>query len=209
MVLDLFSGLEGWSAPFRAAGHEIYRVEIDPRFPAEHRDVMTYDPRRFRRKPDVVLASPPCTGFSVMQIGTNWTKDHQPKTDSAELGLKLLRRALWVIRQSRPVFWVLENPRAKMRMMPELAGCARATVTYCKYGEVRMKPTDLWGGFPPSFMPRKACKQGDKCHVPSPRGSQTGTQGMESAEAARIPWLLADQLRSACERDFQKIRGGK
>jgi hypothetical protein len=31
-VLDLFAGLEGWSAPFRARDHDVISVDIDPRF---------------------------------------------------------------------------------------------------------------------------------------------------------------------------------
>lgn len=80
-VLDLFSGLEGWSGPWRELGHNVYRVEIDPKFPAEHRDIMTFEPEFLPWMPDIILASPPCTWFTVMQIGRNWTKDHQPTKD--------------------------------------------------------------------------------------------------------------------------------
>lgn len=187
-VLDLFSGLEGWSAPFRARGHDVYRVELNERFPAEFRDVLEFDPLKdMPWRPDVVLASPPCTAFTVMTIGRNWTHDHQPKTDKARLGLKLMERALWIIEQTNPSFWLLENPRGKMRRMPQLDPFNRHTVTYCQYGENRMKPTDLWGGHPPSLILKDACKAGMPCHEAAPRGSYTGTQGMDSAESAKIP----------------------
>lgn len=147
-VLDLFFGLEGWSVPWRARGHEIFRVELDDKFPAEHRDVMDFDPWRLPRRPDVVLASPPCTAFSVMQIGRNWTHDHQPKNDRARAGLILLERTLWIIAQIDPEIFIIENPVGKMRRMPQLRDFERRNVTYCQYGERRMKPTDLWGGVP-------------------------------------------------------------
>ena len=60
-------------------------------------------------------------------------------------------------------------------------------ITYCKYStdlpleERRMKPTNIWCNHPnPRFKP--PCKNGDSCHVKSPRGSKTGTQGMKNAE---------------------------
>ena len=201
-VLDLFSGLEGWSNCWREAGHNIFRVEIDTRFPAEHRDILDFDPLiHLPALPDVILASPPCTGFSVMQIGRNWTKEHQPKTDTAHLGIKLLERTIWVIERCNPnlKLWVMENPRAKMRKLPQMQNFKRATVTYCQYGEKRMKPTDLWygGGYSQNLKLKPPCKNGMNCHISAPRGSTTGTQGMDSAESAKIPALLALEIMRA------------
>lgn len=190
-LLDLFSGLEGWSGPWRERGHEVFRVELDPRFPAEHRDIMDFDPAQLPWKPDVILASPPCTAFTVLQIGRNWTHQHEPKTDKARLGLALLNRTIEVIDQIQPQFFIIENPRAKMRRMPQMMRFERRTVTYCQYGENRMKPTDLWGGFPPGLVLANPCSNGDPCHVRAPRGSTTGTQGMDSAESAKIPRNLS------------------
>lgn len=198
-VLDLFSGMEGWSQPWRERGHAVYRVELDPRFPAEHRDIMDFDPANLPWKPDIILASPPCTAFSVMQIGRNWTHDHQPKTDKARHGLMLLERTLAVIAQVAPRWWVLENPVGKMRRMPQLAEHERRTVTYCQYGERRMKPTDLWGGFPPALVLWPACRNGAPCHDRAPRGSTTGTQGMDSAAAAKVPRMLSLAVCEAAE----------
>ncbi len=31
-MLDLYAGLEGWSEPWREAGHEVFSVDIDPAF---------------------------------------------------------------------------------------------------------------------------------------------------------------------------------
>lgn len=150
-VLDLFSGLEGWSSPWRERGHEVFRVEIDASFPAEHRDVMTLEPRLLPWRPDVVLASPPCTAFSVMQIGRNWHHDHTPKNDRARAGLALLVKTVELIDEIDPHAFVVENPVGKMRRMRDVwkrIDLERRTVTYCQYGERRRKPTDLWGGVP-------------------------------------------------------------
>lgn len=201
-VLDLFSGLEGWSAPWRQRGHEVYRVEIDPRFPAEHRDVMDFSVSQLPWRPNVVLASPPCTAFSVMQIGRNWTHDHQPKNDRARHGLMLLDRTVQLIDEIGPAVFVLENPVGKMRRMPQVQSFDRRTVTYCQYGETRMKPTDLWGGFPRRLVLREPCVNGAPCHVRAPRGSTSGTQGMDSATSAKIPLELSLEICKATEQHF-------
>ena len=68
----------------------------------------------------------------------------------------------------------------------------RQTVTYCQYGDTRMKPTDLWINF--NWI-GKRCKNGDKCHVSAPRGSKTGTQGLKGAkERSVIPPKLCIEI---------------
>lgn len=201
-VLDLYSGLRGWSNPWRERGHEIYCVELDERFPADHRNVMDFEPSQLPWKPDVVLASPPCTAFTVMQIGRNWTHDHQPKNDRARAGLVLLERTLWIIAQLNPEIFIIENPVGKMRRMPQLRNFERRNVTYCQYGERRMKPTDLWGGFPPGLTLKTPCKNGMPCHDRAPRGSTSGTQGMDSAESAKIPKALSLAICEATEKHY-------
>lgn len=64
----------------------------------------------------------------------------------------------------------------------------RYTVTYCQYGDTRMKPTDIWTNHPdPRFKPM--CKNGDSCHVPAPRGSKTGTQGLKNSREREVLYL--------------------
>ncbi len=207
-VLDLFSGLRGWSEPFLERSHEVRTLELDRKFPGitYYADILEFakDPDLWLQgwRPDVVLASPVCGGFSVMCIGRNWTKDHQPKTDTARHGLAMLEATISVINQLKPAFFVIENPRAKMRKMPQMVPFERRTVTYCQYGENRMKPTDLWGLFPKSLALKAICNNGDPCHVSAPRGSRTGTQGMDSAESAKIPHALALAICLAVETDL-------
>ena len=179
-ILDLYAGLGGWSAPARERGHDVVRVELDERLEAEvHADILTLTPADLPGPWDLILASPPCEGFSVMNIGKNWYHDATPKTDKARLSLALVEQTLMLVRALQPRFWVMENPRDKLRVLPVVAGLERRTVTYCHYGEERMKPTDLWSDrWPPSLTLAPPCNNGDPCHVRAPRGSQTGTQGM-------------------------------
>lgn len=203
-VIDLFSGLRGWSDPFLARGHEVVTVDLDPRFGADMiADVGLLQPWGFPWQPDIVLASPPCEKFSVMTIGRHWHHDGTPKTPDAAVAIRLVERTLYLIEKLQPAFWIIENPRAKLRVLPPMAGLERRTVTYCKFGESRMKPTDLWGGFPPGLRLPEPCRNGDPCHVRAVRGSRTGTQGMDRAESAKIPAKLAERVCIAAERDLR------
>lgn len=204
-VVDLFSGLGGWSKPAIDRGHEVFRVEIEKHLPAElHADVRRIGADDFPWRPDLLLASPPCEGFSVMNIGKNWEMDGTPKTDRARLGLELVQHTLRLVAELRPRYWVMENPRDKLRVLPVVAGLERRTVTYCHYGEYRMKPTDLWSNrWPPSLRLLEPCRNGDPCHVRAPRGSRTGTQGFgDYWEKSLVPYQLAMAVTEAAERDL-------
>lgn len=190
-VLDLFAGLCGWSAPFAERGHEVYSIDLDERFDvSSHADILTLTAADLPWRPDIILASPPCEAFSVMTIGRNWAPGRVPKTDKAVLGIALVEATMRVIEDARPTFFVIENPRAMLRKLSPLADLERRTVTYCQYGEPYMKPTDLWGGFPPSLVLRTMCRPKAPCHVSAPRGSRTGIQGGNEARWTH-PVLLA------------------
>lgn len=205
-VLDLFSGMGGWSAPFRDDGHETFSIDINRAFEADaHIDcgdvgsVLSAVPWR----PDIILASPPCTSFTTMTMGRNWTHDGEPRTESARQGRRLVLSTLRVIAALLPRFWIIENPRARLRTLGLLDGFERRTVTYCQLGEDRMKPTDLWGVFPPGLVLPGPCSNGSPCHIAAPRGSRTGTQGgVDSARAGLIPYALAALVRDAAKESF-------
>jgi len=71
-------------------------------------------------------------------------------------------------------------------------------VTYCQYGDTRMKPTDLFHNLT-NFKP-KCCKNGMPCHIAAPRGSKTGTQGLKNAkERGIVPRELCLEIIKICE----------
>ena len=62
-----------------------------------------------------------------------------------------------------------------------------------------MKPTDIWNNCP-TWLPKPACQNGDKCHVSAPRGSRTGTQGIKGAKfRSVIPEALCMEIIMAIE----------
>ena len=80
----------------------------------------------------------------------------------------------------------MENPRGKLRKLDVVKDFDRATVWYCKYGDTRAKPTDIWTNnlyniySENGWRPREECFNGNKmCHHQSARGSRTGTQGIK------------------------------
>lgn len=207
-VLDLFSGLNGWNQPFVDHGHKVLRIDNDPSFDADHymdiNDIATTFIEADRFAPDVILASPPCNAFSTMTMGKMWTHDGLPKHPLAVQGLQNVVSTLKLIAMLAPDYWIIENPRARLRSLDILRGVPRRTITQCQYGHDRMKPTDLWGMFPGTLRLRPICKNGDPCHVRAPRGSVSGTQGgLSGVESARIPYELADDLRVALEETLR------
>lgn len=159
-VLDLFSGTQSIAKAFRENGHETFTVELDKKHDGIdwYEDIMNIEAddilERFGR-PDVIWASPPCEKFSVAAIGRHWIKGtNLPKTEETEKALKLLEHTVKLIHDLNPTVFYIENPRGKMRKMDVMQSLDRHTVTYCQYGDTRMKPTDIWTNHPcPNFVP--------------------------------------------------------
>jgi len=186
-TIELFCGTKSFSKVAQKRGYDIFTVDLEKRFGATiTADIRTLTKKDFPTQCDLLWASPPCQGFSVAAIGHNWTggkKMYIPKSDTARLGIELLEKTISLIDQIKPRYFIIENPRGVMRKMPQLQHLRRVTVTYCQYGDTRMKPTDLWTNIPETiWKPKPPCKNGDKCHVSAPRGSKTGTQGLKGAE---------------------------
>lgn len=157
---------------------------------------------RFGR-PDVIWASPDCTTYSIAAISHHRTREYDgnlaPKSDYAEVCDGVNQNVLRLIEELQPRYYFIENPRGGMRKMRFMQELPRYTVTYCQYGDTRMKPTDIWTNYPnPQFKPM--CKNGAPCHIAAPRGSRTGTQGLKnSVERSIIPEELCEHIRSICE----------
>lgn len=205
-VLELFCGTKSISKVFTALGHTCFTVDNDPRHePDLCCDVLNIDLSKIPFTPDVIWASPPCTTFSVASLGHHWTggkRAYIPKTKEAVIGLKLMAKTKGIILTLNPKVWWIENPRGLMRKFIGLDKF-RHTITYCQYGDDRMKPTDIWTNCK-SFIPRPMCKNGDPCHESAPRGAKTGTQGRNGAiERGRIPTEFCFQVVNYSGRDIK------
>ena len=214
-VLELFAGTRSIGKAFESHGHEVFSVEWDKQFAninlyTDIGQLTAQEVLDKFGKPDVIWASPDCTTFSVAAISrhrrkNNITGNLDPISDYAKFCDAVDQHVLDLIRELSPKYYFIENPRGAMRNMVWMQGLPRYTVTYCKYGDTRMKPTDIWTNHPnPCFIP--PCKNGDKCHVAAPRGSRTGTQGIDgSVDRSRIPDKLCEHIVAICEAGDEGI----
>jgi hypothetical protein len=197
-VLELFAGSCSFSNVAATYGFETYTTdnvqygEID-----EVTNILSFDYKNLHFQPDIIWASPPCTTFSVASCYRHWTAPDEnglryPKSDNAHIGLNLLVRTIEIIHYLNPKYYIIENPRGLMRKMPIMLPLPRYTVSYCQYGDTRMKPTDLWTNVE---FDARLCKNGASCHQAAPRGSRTGTQGLKNNhERSKIPYLLCREI---------------
>ena len=200
VIIDLWSGTGSATAAFRELTNaRIITVDINPEFnPTICIDILdlTVEMLRAEIGEDQVVfiwASPDCSVFSVANFhaGHFHPDTREAQTDKAKEMIKRVKHTLQLIDEIDPPTWVLENPRGLLRKMPWMRGIPRHTVTYCQYGDDRMKPTDLFG-FPPVLFPVMACKNGDPCHEASPRSApDAGTQGRSRKDRALIPYGLS------------------
>ena len=135
---------------------------------------------------------------------------HTPKTETAKLGIELVKKTLEIINYFDPKYFFIENPRGLLRKMPFMNDIPRTTVWYCQYGDDRAKPTDIWsnniysmfnqGG----WQPRPECWNGNRgCHhEAAPRGSKTGTQGRSGAyDRSKVPHTLCLEVLNSCVKN--------
>lgn len=195
-ILELFAGTRSIGKAFKNNGHEVYSIEWNKDF--ENIDwnidigrIKANDILERFGKPDIIWASPDCTSYSIAAISHHRTKEEDgnlyPQSDYAKFCDEVNKNVLKLIKELNPKYWFIENPRGGMRKMNFMKDLPRYTVTYCQYGDNRMKPTDIWTNHPnPNFKPM--CKNGSPCHIQAPRGSKTGTQGLKgSKERSIIP----------------------
>lgn len=158
--------------------------------------------------PDVVWASPDCTTYSIAACSTHRNIDRSGKTEYAKKCDQVNKHWLQLIKEWQKInpklIYFIENPIGILRKMPFMQGIPRTSVTYCKYGDSSMKPTDIWSNnihnplfHPNGWEPRHKCHNGNfNCHHESaPRGSKTGTQGKKgSYNRSKIPQELCEEI---------------
>ena len=207
-LLELFAGTRSIGKAFEEKGHEVFSVEWDKSFENIdlYKNIYELSVKEILDKfgkPDVIWASPDCSSYSIAAISHHRKREENgnlaPVSEYAKFCDRVNQHTLNLIMTLSPKYWFIENPRGGMRKMYFMHGLPRYTVTYCQYGDTRMKPTDIWTNHPdPKFKPM--CKNGDQCHEKAPRGSRTGTQGLNgSKERSVIPVELCRHIVKICE----------
>ena len=164
-ILDLFSGLGGFSEAFLRAGDEVVRVENNPLLSevpnTSIEDVKDVRDRLQRykeeghpiRQIDVVLAPPPCLEFSLAYsaprgVAQRNNEEHEPSLD-------LLQVVIDIIDLVQPRYWVIENVVGSARYFKLLGIEVNQVHGACLF----------YGKFPKFKTPRmKSKKEKDSWH---------------------------------------------
>lgn len=214
IVLELFAGTRSVSKEFEKKGHKTYSIEWDKQFKNIdiYDDINNITTKKIIKlcgggKPDIIWASPDCTTYSVAGISHHRKKDKDgnliPISEYAKFCDKTNKHVLDLIQELKPKYYFIENPRGALRKMDFMKGLYRYTITYCQYGDTRMKPTDIWTNYyNPQF--KEPCKNGDSCHEAAPRGSKTGTQGIDNVvDRSKIPEEFCKYIVEICEKGIE------
>ena len=213
-LLELFAGSRSWGKIAEELGYEVFSVDhksfegIDLVIDIEEltEDMLPWIP-------DVVIDGRPCTTFSMAAGRTHRLQPNfDPKTPFAAKCDRMNVKLNNLYKKWECIYYI-ENPRAMLRKMPYMQEMDKATVWYCKYGDFRAKPTDIFSNNIFSLLnlkgwkPRPICKNFkynketgeiiDKhCHHESARrGAKTGTQGLKgNYERSKVPEQLCREI---------------
>jgi len=191
-VLELFAGSRSIGKAAESLGMNVFSSDINAFDGIDYVvDILDFDVSNVPFIPDVIWASPPCTTYSIAAI-SHHRDGQKPRTEFAEKSDQMIESLHFIIeyftKLNPDVLYFIENPRGMLRKMDFMKHHPiRHCVTYCQYGDTRMKPTDIWTNSM-MWQPRLMCKNGMPCHESAPRGSKTGTQGLKgNYNRSKIP----------------------
>ena len=146
-VLELFAGSRSVGKAAEELGMRVYSSDITQFGGIDYVvDILDLDVREVMMIPDVIWASPPCTTYSVAAI-SHHRNGQEPKTEFAKKSDLMIAKVHEIIdyftEKNPDLVYYIENPRGMLRKMDFMRRHpVRHTVTYCQYGDTRMKPTD-------------------------------------------------------------------
>ena len=212
-VLELFAGSRSIGKNAEKLGHNVFSVDWEKYDGVNLSiDIEYLTPEMIPFVPDYIHASPDCTTYTIAAISTH-RNGVEPKSEYAKkcdrVNIHVLELIKYYQKINPKLKYTIENPRGMMRKMPFMLGIPRTTVWYCRYGDDRAKPTDIWSNGIRSvfnetgWQPKSECHNGNKkCHHESaPRGSKTGTQGkIGSYEKSKLPDQLCIEIIKSFEQ---------
>lgn len=187
-VLDLFSGLGGFSEAFLQAGDEVVRVENNTllsEVPCTSIECVRHVRDRLKsfkeeghaiRDIDVVLASPPCYEFSLAYSAPRALA--QRRGEEWNPSMELVEVTLEIIDLIEPKWWIIENVVGSAKYFKEVGLIPHQI----------MRPYIFYGNFPKfsaGSLPRKQDHESWHGHP------------LRSNIRAKIPLELSQALRSA------------
>ena len=191
-TVELFCGTKSFSKVARKLGHETFTVDMEKTFLPDLVHDLSVNPypetlNEKIREADIIWLSPPCTTLSMASGRTHWNGERFPKTWDGIHNyylIKISRDIAEYCIENEKIFFI-ENPMARARWF--LPKEWLTNIWYCRYGDRRAKPTDIFTNLY-SWNGRRCSNGNNDCHEKAPRGSKTGTQGLKgSANRAVIP----------------------
>lgn len=189
-VLDLYSGLGGFSEAFVRSGDEVARVENNPLL-SEVPYTTMQDVRKMRdrlvqyqyegqpiREYDVLLAGVPCDEFSLGFHAPQAVASRAGEYEEYQPDMSDLECTLEIIQITKPRYWVIENVIGSIRH-------------FAKYGlQPRMIVGShvLYGNFP----------MFEQIQIPTKAERDTGpSDPLRKNKRGRIPLALSIAIRTA------------
>lgn len=219
-VLELFAGSRSIGKAAEQLCHQVFSIDINPFEGIDLvKDINELNIEDVPFVPDMIWSGTPCQSYSLAAGSYHRKENYQPKTDFAIMCDQMNVRVNGLIKiwqeKNQDLIYYIENPRGMLRKMWFMQGIPRKTIWYCKYGDFRAKPTDIFTNnlYNPMFnplgwKPREECHNGNtKCHhESSPRGSRTGTQGLENAyERSKYPEELCIEIITQTENKLKTL----
>lgn len=195
-VLDLFSGLGGFSEAFVLNHDEVLRIENNPLLSEVEHTVMM-DVRKLRDiihegltqgninpyllNIDLILASPPCYDFSLAYSAPQGIIARKGKVEfeAYEPDMELFEVTLEIIEMLKPRYYIIENVRGSIRHCEKIGLVPRQ----------KFQAYVLYGNFPKFTPPRMPTKE--KKDV-KPHGHP-----LRANYRALIPLELSESIRKA------------
>jgi site-specific DNA-cytosine methylase len=213
-LLELFAGSRSIGNTAEELGMEVFSVDWTPYEKIDLAiDIEELKKEQIPFIPNVLWASPDCTTYSIAAVSKHRRNRIEPVSEYAIKCDNVNKHWIGLIKDYLEVnpdlVFFIENPRGMLRHMPWMKDFKRHTVWYCKYGDDRAKPTDIWTNSK-TWKPKEEChnykydKEGNiinkHCHHESARrGARTGTQGKkDSYNRSKIPKELCLEILKSC-----------
>jgi hypothetical protein len=220
--IELFVGSGSLTKIARNRGHKMFTVDIEQYGQTDLiKDIEFLKLKDLPYIPDFWWVGFPCTSYSIAGI-RHHRINKKPISDFALKSDRMMLNVINLIKQTPNSIFYIENPRGVLRKMDFMQKFDRTTVTYCSYGDIRMKPTDIFTNNlkslfnPNGWNPLPMCwNNNKKCHhEPSPRGQTVrkakskglflfkgGTEKLKNNyERSKMPYLLCEEIIKATEK---------
>ncbi len=158
LAIDIFSGSGSFTNVARSFGYETISLDNRRRKgvcePTLKMDILKVCSSFFKSmKPKIMWFGLPCDIWSHANGGFHLTKDYKPKTEKAKIHLEIFEKTTSIIKETKPDFFFIENPRGKLRNYPRLLNFLEETnavikeCTLSSYGFPTTKPTIIITNF--------------------------------------------------------------